>query len=272
MLSKWVGFENFKFFLHSPDTFIITRNTILYNLLFIALQAIISIALAIGINELLSKKLAKLYQSAMLLPFFLSWVVISYLVFGFLSIDKGIINISLLKFLHINPIEWYTQPAYWPFILVLCNVLKYCGYNCIVYLTGLTGIDEELYEAAILDGAGEFRIFLRIVLPLAKPALATIALFNTIAYWNDYWLPLMLINKENLFNLQYTMYKIQSNIQYLTTMAPNSAAQASGQLAKMPSETARMAMCILAIGPIIISYPFFQKYFVKGLTLGSVKG
>ena len=135
-----------------------------------------------------------------------------------------------------------------------------------------TTIPESIIEAAKIDGAGEFRIFAVVVLPLAKPAIATIALFNTLFYWNDWWLPLMLINDDKFVNLQYIMYRITTNIQYLTQLAPNAAAQSGNTIAQMPSETARMAMCILSIGPVIIAYPFFQKYFVKGLTIGGVKG
>jgi putative aldouronate transport system permease protein len=136
-----------------------------------------------------------------------------------------------------------------------------------------TTIPDSIIEAAKIDGAGEFRTFAVVVLPLAKPVIATIGLFNTIFYWNDWWLPLMLLkSKDSLANLQFTMYKITTNIQYLTQMAPSAAAQTGNTVAMMPSETARMAMCVLAVGPIIIAYPFFQKYFVKGLTIGGVKG
>lgn len=133
-----------------------------------------------------------------------------------------------------------------------------------------TTIPESIIEAAKIDGAGEFRIFAVVVLPLAKPAIATIALFQTIIYWNDWWLPLMLINNDKNINLQYLMYKITSNIQYLSQVAATSGGAVN--MANLPSDTARMAMCILAVGPIIAAYPFFQKYFVKGLTVGGVKG
>lgn len=127
-------------------------------------------------------------------------------------------------------------------------------------------VPESLVEAARVDGASELFTFLKIVLPIALPGLATIALFQTLAYWNDWWLPLMLTSDERLQNLQYLLYNILTNIQAMATMT-NDAANA-----KIPSEGARMALCILAIGPVIFAYPFFQKYFIQGLTVGAVKG
>ncbi|OPJ58129.1 ABC transporter permease [Clostridium oryzae] len=176
MLSKWVGFNNFKFLLKSPDTFTITRNTICYNLVFIVVGTIFAVFLSIGINELRNKRTAKLYQSAMLLPYFLSWVVISFLFFGFLSVDKGIINKDILVPLGKKAIEWYSAPKYWPFILVFANLLKYSGYNCIIYLASLTGIDEELYEAAILDGATKWQQITKITIPLLSSVIIIMTL------------------------------------------------------------------------------------------------
>lgn len=132
-------------------------------------------------------------------------------------------------------------------------------------------VPDSIIESAKMDGAGEFRIFLQIVLPLAKPGLATIALFQTLQFWNEWYLPLMLIEDSKLFNLQYILYKTLTAIQFLA-QASNISGGSAAILAKLPSETARMAMCVLAIGPIILAYPFFQKYFIKGLTVGAVKG
>lgn len=143
------------------------------------------------------------------------------------------------------------------------------GWYVIILRTFFTmNIPAELIEATKIDGASEMKIFFQMVLPLSLPGLATIALFQTLTYWNDWWLPLMLTTSDKLQNLQYMLYKILSNIRMLSTMTGDAA----GSMAKLPSESARMALCILAIGPIIFCYPFFQKYFVKGLTVGSVKG
>ena len=135
----------------------------------------------------------------------------------------------------------------------------------------MTSIPEGVIEAARIDGAGEFQTFIRIVLPLAKPVLATIGLFNVLTYWNDWYAPLLFINNEKLFNLQYLMYRVDKAILYLSNNA-GSINNATQIMANLPTQTARMAMAVIAIGPIILAYPFFQRYFVEGLTIGSIKG
>jgi putative aldouronate transport system permease protein len=136
-----------------------------------------------------------------------------------------------------------------------------------------TTIPTAILESAKMDGAGELLIFLRIVMPLSLPVLATVALFQTLSYWNDWFLSLVFITGEENVSIQYLMYKTMQNISYLATNSTAAAAiNAAGGTVSFPSETVRMAMVIVGIGPIIFAYPFFQKYFVKGLTVGAVKG
>lgn len=130
-----------------------------------------------------------------------------------------------------------------------------------------SSVPIALIEAGKIDGAGELRIFLQIVLPIAVPAVATIALFQTLAYWNDWWHPMLLINDRKLYNLQLLLQIMMQNIQNIT--------EGGAQLregAEIPTDAVRMALCVVAMGPILIVYPFFQKYFIQGLTVGSVKG
>ncbi|MGA2641206.1 MAG: carbohydrate ABC transporter permease [Spirochaetia bacterium] len=132
-----------------------------------------------------------------------------------------------------------------------------------------TNVPDSIIESAKMDGAGEYTIFFRIIIYLAMPGLATIALFNAVGFWNDWWLPLMLVTKPEWYNLQYLMYRVQTNITYLST---TTAGGHMGEILQhLPSRTAQMAMCVLTIGPIILAYPFFQRFFVKGITLGSLK-
>lgn len=131
-------------------------------------------------------------------------------------------------------------------------------------------IPQAIIESAKIDGAGEFTIFFKIVLRLAMPGLATIAFFTTVTIWNDYRLPLYLITDPDKFNIQYLLWKIQSNIQFLSQLSGNAIASEAQQ--GIPGKTASMALCVFAIGPIILAFPFFQRYFVQGLTLGSIKG
>jgi len=143
------------------------------------------------------------------------------------------------------------------------------GFNVIIVRTFFkTTIPDALIESAKIDGVGDLRIFCQIVLPLSKPVIATIALFNTITFWNDWWLPLNLTNDQKFANLQYTLQKMLN----MALSVSQIASQSGVRLDNVPTETVRMAMCILALGPIVIVYPFFQKHFVKGLMIGALKG
>lgn len=146
------------------------------------------------------------------------------------------------------------------------------AYNVIIMRTFFqTTIPDEVIEAARIDGASDIKTFLRIVIPLSKPGLATIGLFSCIGYWNDWYNPMLFITKESLVNLSFYIQRIMGSLQYLTS----NATQFSGlgdQISRLPAEGARMAVVIITIGPIILVYPFFQRYFVKGLTIGAVKG
>lgn len=176
-LSDWVGFDNFKFFLNNNTFGMLLRNTICYNVVFIALNIVVPIALAMMINELYSKRKSKVYQTAMFFPHFLSWVVVSYFVYAFLNPDKGLLN-NIIQSLGGERVMWYSEPKYWPFILVFMNLWKGVGYNMVVYLATITGIDTSLYEAAMLDGASKWQQAKYITLPLMKTILITMFILN----------------------------------------------------------------------------------------------
>ncbi|HEX3028241.1 MAG TPA: carbohydrate ABC transporter permease [Clostridia bacterium] len=130
-------------------------------------------------------------------------------------------------------------------------------------------IPDAIIESSKIDGAGEFRTFVQIVLPLSLPGIATISLFQCLNYWNDWFIALMFIENNKLFNLQYLLYQILNTIQFLASVSGRGG---KIDLSKIPNESARMAMAVVVMGPIIFIYPFFQKYFIKGLTVGAVKG
>lgn len=131
-----------------------------------------------------------------------------------------------------------------------------------------TTIPESIIESAKIDGASEFRTLFSIVLPLCKAGLATISLFCMLDFWNDWYRPLIFITDKKIFNIQFLMYQMMSNIMFISQTTSGNAAEMAKNL---PSEGARMAIAIMSIGPIILAYPFFQRYFVKGLTIGAVK-
>lgn len=168
--SEWVGLQNFKFLFGSSDAWLITKNTILYNITFIILGIVVPVTLAILLKELLNKKLSKFYQSAMFLPYFLSWVVVSYCLYTFLSPDKGYLN-SIITSLGGDRISWYTEPKYWIFIIIFMSQWKGVGYGTVVYLASICGIDKSYFEAAMIDGANKFQQIKYITLPLLKPVL-----------------------------------------------------------------------------------------------------
>lgn len=176
--SDWVGLQNFKFLFSTDDAFIITRNTILYNLAFILINTVIGIVLAILICDIAGKKLKKLYQSAILLPYLMSIVIISYIVFAFLSTENGMLNNSLLKLFGKEPIAWYSQPGYWPVILTIVNIWKGVGYGCLIYISAINGIPKDYYEAANLDGAGKWLQIKCITLPALIPSVVTLTLLS----------------------------------------------------------------------------------------------
>ena len=173
--SDWVGFDNFKFLFATNDAFIITRNTLCYNLIFIIVNTVAAIAVAIILSEL-NSKLKKIYQSVILLPYMVSMVIVSYLVFAFLSTENGFLNNSIIKLLGMEPISWYMEKKYWPFILVLVNLWKTIGYNCIIYLAAILGFDKGYYEAAAIDGAGKWQQIIKITIPLLRPTIIMMTL------------------------------------------------------------------------------------------------
>ncbi|RAV04950.1 sugar ABC transporter permease [Paenibacillus sp. YN15] len=176
--SDWVGLQNFKFLFQTSDAFIITRNTLLYNIAFISIGLIVAVSFAILLNEIKSKIASRLYQSLIILPFLISMVLISYLVFSVLSMESGLMNKTILPALGIEPIAWYNEPKYWPFILTMVQVWKGAGYACIIYLAAIIGIDPEYYEAAKLDGASKWQQIRMITIPLISPVITMLTLLQ----------------------------------------------------------------------------------------------
>jgi putative aldouronate transport system permease protein len=175
LASDWIGFKNFEYLFLTSDAWIITRNTLLYNFVFIVLGLISSVTVAILLNELRSK-IGKFYQSAMLLPHFLSAVIIAYLLFALLNPEYGFLNKTILPALNIEPIFWYMEPKYWPYILVLVNLWKSVGFSSVIYIAAIVGIDQEYYEAAKIDGATKWQQIKHITLPLLIPIMTILTL------------------------------------------------------------------------------------------------
>ena len=175
--SPWCGINNFKYLFATKDAWIITRNTIAYNVIFIVISLIFSIALAIFLSEITNKKVRSIHQGCVLIPYVISYVVVSYLVYAFLG-SNGLINKGILQPAGDNPVNWYLEAKYWPFILILVNTWKSAGYASVIYLATILGFDESVYEAARLDGAGAWQKIKYITIPLLKPTIITLTMLN----------------------------------------------------------------------------------------------
>ncbi|MFC5404086.1 carbohydrate ABC transporter permease [Cohnella soli] len=186
---------------------------------------------------------------------------ISFIVFFTILFSGGLAPYYILvtRYLHLKDT-----------LLILILALLISPMNILIMRNFFKDVPNSIIESARIDGSGEFRTFFRIVLPVSTPVLATIGLLTSVAYWNDWFTNALFIENNKLYNLQYLLQALMSNLDYLQSneTASKSLEQAMGVL---PGESARMATCILSIGPIILLYPFLQKYFVKGLTLGAVK-
>lgn len=176
--SKFIGMKNFEFLFKTKDAWVITRNTLAYNTVFIVLGTVFAITIAILLSEIRNEFSKKVYQTITLLPFMISIVVVSYLVNAFLSPENGFINKGLLEPMGKQPIMWYTQVKAWPYILVLINLWKNFGYNSIIYYATLVGINPEYYEAAVVDGATRWQRIIYITIPGLKTTIITLTLLS----------------------------------------------------------------------------------------------
>jgi putative aldouronate transport system permease protein len=174
--SDWIGLKNFEFLFKTRDAFVITRNTILYNVAFIIINTIGSIITAIMLSEIANKMMLRIYQTVILLPYLISIVIVSYLVYALLSTDVGFVNRSILPLFNTGPLTWYQVPKYWPVILPIVNFWKGVGFTSVIYLSTIVSIDRTLYEAAELDGAGKLQAIWHITLPFLVPVITMMVL------------------------------------------------------------------------------------------------
>ncbi len=174
--SDWNGFNNFTFLFKTRDALIMTRNTIAYNAVFIVLGTAMAVFAAILMSELGKRSRVKYFQSALLLPNLLSWVVIGYIGYAFLNADTGFINNTLYKSMGLQSISWYSTPGPWPFILTLVYLWKSLGISSVIYMASISGIDPGIFEAAQLDGASKLQQITRITIPMLKPTVIILTL------------------------------------------------------------------------------------------------
>ncbi len=166
--SPWHGLENFKFFFNSGQAWLVTRNTVLYNVGFIIINTVMQIAIAVMLTEIKNKRFVKASQSLMFLPYFISWVIVGVMAFNIFSSDYGFMN-RLIVSLGGQKISFYNKPAAWPYIIIFFNMWKNIGYGSVMYLAAIMGIDTSIYEAAGIDGANVFQRIFKVTIPSIMP-------------------------------------------------------------------------------------------------------
>ena len=231
--SKWCGLDNFKFLFagNKETTIAMFRNTLGYNAIFIILGIVVPVTLAVCISHLYSKRLAKVCQTAIFLPHFLSWVVVGYFVYAFLATKEGLVN-NLLINLGKDPIRWYQKDAapYWPFFLVFLQMWKTMGYSMIVYMASISGIDGSLYEAAVIEGATKHQQTKYITLPLLKPIIIIMFIMAVGRIFNsDFGLFYKTTrNSTSLYNVYVTLDVFVYNSLFNSPIPTYSFASAAG--------------------------------------------
>ncbi|SFS51325.1 carbohydrate ABC transporter permease [Paenibacillus sp. BC26] len=217
------------------------------------------------VGTLIALTMMSLFAYPISRPDFKHRKIFSFIMFFTLLFNSGLVPFYLLyaQGLHMRDNIWalmipmFVQPF---FVLVLRTFFT-------------NSVPPALLESAKIDGSGEWRIFAQIVLPLSLPVLATVGLFCTLSYWNDWFLSLLFINHDTLYTIQFRMYQALLDITFLSAnSSAYSAILAQNPDYQLPTETVTMAMAVVGIGPIVFAYPFFQRYFIKGLTVGAIKG
>ena len=175
--SDWNGIENFRYLFESGTGWLITKNTIVYNLVNLITSQLLAIAIAIFISEINKKVFKKVSQSLIFLPYFISWVIVGTFVFAIFNYETGLLN-SIIKAFGGDPVNVYEMPGIWPVIIACFNSWKWCGYNSVIYIAAIVGVDAEIYEAASVDGANIFQRIRNITLPSIRATVITMLLLN----------------------------------------------------------------------------------------------
>ena len=196
-------------------------------------------------------------------PWFAYKKFFSFYIFFTMLFSGGLVPYYILvkQYLHMDNTVW-----------VMIVPFLFGGYNAFLMRTNFQSIPISLSESAKIDGASEFRTYWQLVIPLSTPTIATVGLFTALSIWNDWFQCLLFIDKMKLWSLQYLLQQMMANVNVVQSAMQNVMALSLASKRTIPTETLRMAMCVVAIGPILILFPFLQKYFVRGLTVGSVKG
>lgn len=198
IFGEFVGLQNFEAFFKSTWAWLVTRNTVGLNLLFIVTGTIVAVAVALMLNEITHKKYLKVVQSTMLFPYFISWAVVAMILYALLSTETGLIN-AMRDGMGLKPLRFYSTASYWPTILVLMRIWKGVGYSSIIYLATITGMDAEVYEAASIDGANRWQMAWKITIPLLMPTVCILTLMDVgRAFFGDFTMTYSIIGDNGM--------------------------------------------------------------------------
>lgn len=175
--SPWNGLTNFQFFFKSGQALTVIRNTVLYNIAFIVVGTVMQLAVAIALTEIKGKYFRKVSQSMMFLPYFISWVIVGVMAFNIFSSDYGFLN-RLIALFGGEKISFYTNPKYWPAIIIFFDIWKGIGYGSVMYLAAIMGVDTSVYEAAAIDGANVFQRIFKVTIPAIRPTMIILVLMS----------------------------------------------------------------------------------------------
>ncbi|MBQ3038705.1 MAG: sugar ABC transporter permease [Clostridia bacterium] len=175
--SEWCGFDNFKFLFVSDDFPIAVRNTLMMNSIFIVVGILAALTVAVLLFNIKSRNATKVYQTILITPNFLSWVIVAYMVYALLQPSYGILN-GILQSVGLAGVDWYSEPGYWPVILTITNIWKHVGMDSVVYYAALMGVDESLLEAAEIDGASRFRKVYHVMIPTIVPLIIMLTILK----------------------------------------------------------------------------------------------
>jgi len=249
LIPKIFSLEGYAFLLQNKDTML---RTLYMSVVVTAIGTSLGIILNSLMGYVLSRKEYKLNR-------FLIWFVFIPMIFGGGLVSSYFINSQFLRL----------KDSIWVLILPMA-VSSFSIILCKTFFR--TTIPDSIIESAVIDGASQIVIYFRIILPLSLPVLATVGLFLSFAYWNDWFLAMLYIDNINLFTLQAYLNRLLGDINFLAQNAQTMGLNYAAIIATMPKESARMAMVVLAVLPIACAYPFFQRYFISGLTIGAIKG
>ena len=268
--SKFVGLKWFERLLSSPDLWQYIKNTLSLNLLSLAIVFPAPLIFAILLNEIQNAPYKKIVQTVSYLPHFISTVVLVSMINTICSPSLGVLA-KIYKSMGLTPVNFMGNPDYFYGINIISGLWQGTGWNAVIYISAIAGIDHCLYEAARIDGATDYRILFQLVIPLSKPVLATVALWLIVGHWNDYLNPLVLIHSQDRKTLQLFLKELVLNAESSTSnLASVNDANNKGVAAL--SQQLKNGVLVVSMVPMIVLYPFLQKFFVSGVMLGSVKG